>query len=150
MDKMDSYVMGIDLGSQSIRVGIFDNRGRHIDGASKEYETIFPEVGWAEQNPDNWWDALKHILSNITKNIDVSRIKGIAACATSSTVIAVDEKGEPLTNALMWMDIRSKSQAARINSQKHEILKLCGGEVSAEWMVPKALWIKEERNEIYK
>src|SRR5665647_1701705 len=101
MDKMDSYVMGIDLGSQSVRVGIFDNRGRCIVGASKEYETIFPEVGWAEQNPNDWWKALKYILSNITKNIEVSRIKGIVACATSSTVIAVDDKGEPLMNALM-------------------------------------------------
>ncbi len=150
MDKSDYYVMGIDLGTQSARVGIFDNHGRYISGASKEYDTIFPEVGWAEQNPNDWWEALKYVLSEIAKEVEVSMVKGIVACATSSTVVAVNEKGEALMNALMWMDIRSKSQAARINSQKHKILKLCGGEVSAEWMVPKALWIKEEKNEIYK
>lgn len=150
MGNSDFYIMGIDLGSQSVRVGIFDNKGRYIISDSKKYDTIIPVIGWAEQVPDQWWRSLKDVLFSITKKIEAYKIKGIVACATSTTAVVVDEKCKPLMNAIMWMDTRCKKQAAIINSQNHEILKLCGGKVSVEWMVPKALWIKEERNEVYK
>lgn len=150
MDSTDYQVMGIDFGTQSVRVGIYDRKGKYIAGGDQNYSISFPKVGWAEQDPNEWWTALKNLLKRVLDGIEVKKIKGIAVCGTSSTVVPVDQSGDPMMNAIMWMDTRNSGQVKRINDQKHEILKLCGGEVSSEWMVPKALWIKEEMNEMYK
>lgn len=55
----DSYLLGIDGGTESLRVGIFDVDGRCITFASEPYLVYFPQPGLAEQNPENWWEAFK-------------------------------------------------------------------------------------------
>ena len=52
------FVLGIDAGTGSIRVGIFDAKGRPVSFSNEEYATQDPEPGWAEQDPDEWWSAL--------------------------------------------------------------------------------------------
>lgn len=149
MNKNNLLVMGVDFGTQSVRVGIYNCFGKLIISESNGYNTIFPEIGWAEQDPNEWWSAFKNLLSKIIKKVESKNIKGLVICGTSSTVLAVDESGIPLMNAILWMDTRSKTYAEKINKKQHPILKLCGGEVSPEWMVPKSLWIKEEKNNLY-
>ena len=69
----------------------------------------------------------------------------------SSTVLAIDERGRQLRPAIMWMDVRSSEQADRIAGTNNDALKYNGyGAVSAEWGLPKALWIKENEPEVYK
>ena len=77
-------------------------------------------------------------------------IAGIGTDCTSCTVVAMDENFEPLRPAIIWMDVRAASQAARIAQSSHPALKYNGfGNVSAEWMPCKALWLKEKEPEIY-
>ncbi|HXV43691.1 MAG TPA: FGGY family carbohydrate kinase, partial [Anaerolineae bacterium] len=52
------YVIGIDFGTESVRVGIFDQAGQPVAFASQEYPLYHPHPGWAEQKPDEWWAAL--------------------------------------------------------------------------------------------
>ena len=55
---MEAYFMGIDTGTQGVRIGISDTRGKLIFEKEQKWETEFPKVGWAEQNPLNWWEAV--------------------------------------------------------------------------------------------
>src|ERR671917_1190962 len=52
------YLIGIDGGTESVRVGIFDREGAPVVFSSEEYATEHPRPGWAEQNPDEWWSGL--------------------------------------------------------------------------------------------
>ena len=52
------FVMGIDFGTESCRVAIFDLEGHPISFAATPYKTHYPRPGWAEQSPDDWWNAL--------------------------------------------------------------------------------------------
>ena len=52
------YVIGIDFGTESARVGIFDQTGHPVAFASQTYPLYHPHPGWAEQKPDEWWAAL--------------------------------------------------------------------------------------------
>ena len=78
--------------------------------------------------------------------VPAEEIAGISVDAMSSTVLAIDDKGRHLRPAIMWMDVRSSDQAGRIAGTHNDALKYNGyGPVSAEWGLPKALWIKDER-----
>ena len=149
---MEAYFMGIDTGTQGVRIGISDTRGKLIFEKEQKWETEFPKVGWAEQNPLNWWEAVNGIFEQIAHTLDSEirqNIKACCVCATSTTAIPVDQEGRPLMNAMMWMDARSRKEMKEINDTGHPVLDYCGKETSFEWMIPKALWIKRNRTDIY-
>ncbi len=150
--KSGPYFIGIDGGTESVRVGIFDQEGIPVGFASHTYALRHPHPGWAEQDPDEWWSALvaavKAVMSE--NNIAPEAIAGISLDATTCTVVAVDEQNRILRPAILWMDVRAASQARRIAETGDPALKYNGfANVSAEWMPCKALWLKENEPEIY-
>lgn len=149
---MESYFMGIDTGTQGVRIAVSDETGKLLFEHEKKWETSFPQVGWAEQNPSDWWNAICGIFQEAEQSLGrekMGRIRAGCVCATSSTVFPVDADGEPMRNALMWMDARSREEMDAINAAGHPVLDYCGGETSFEWMIPKALWLKRHEPEIY-
>lgn len=147
------YVIGIDFGTESVRVGIFDLGGHPAVFASEPYPLHHPYPGWAEQSPGDWWAALvKATRTALAESgIPKEEIVGLGADCTSCTVLAMDDDGRPLRPAIIWMDVRAADQARRIAASGHPALKYNGyGNVSAEWMPCKALWLKENEPNIYR
>ena len=144
--------LGADFGTQGVRVGLADMKGRLLETKEIKYPINYPEPGQAIQNSDDWWrgfkEALNEVLATLT-SAEKKNIKTISICATSSTTVPVDEEGNALDYAMMWMDIRAKDVAKRINETNHPVLGYCGDAVSPEWFIPKLLWIKENKREIY-
>jgi len=153
MGRDINYFLAFDFGTESVRGAIFDENGKLIYTASENYKTYYPKPGWAEQNPDEWWDSFLLLTKMIVKNskISMSSIPAIAVDTTSCTVLALDKDFRPLRNAIIWMDVRAFNQAEKIAKVDSDSLKYNGyGRVSAEWMPCKALWLKENEPEIYK
>ena len=147
-----TYLMGIDLGTEGVRVGIFDREGAPAGFSSSAYETHHPRAGWAEQDPDQWWSALKQAVPAALSDGDVraKEIAGLSVDATSSTVLAVDADGRPLRPAILWMDVRASAQAERVTAADHAALKYSGhADVSAEFGLPKALWLRDHEPDTY-
>ncbi|UCF91528.1 MAG: hypothetical protein JSW39_25195 [Desulfobacterales bacterium] len=150
MMNADPLLMGIDVGTQAGRVGIFNARGDLLAMAAAPYATTYPMPGWAEQNPLDWWQAICRCARAVLKQIpNPGQVRAVAVCATSSTVLAVDATGRPLGNAILWMDSRAGKETRDINATQHTVLKYSGGEVAVEWMAPKRLWLKRNRQDIY-
>jgi FGGY-family pentulose kinase len=146
------YLMGIDYGTGGVRVGIFDREGTPKGFHAVEFATHHPRPGLAEQDPDEWWSSLVEAVPMALQEGDVSpeEIAGISVDATSATVLAVDADGRPLRPGILWMDVRASDQAERIAQTGDPALKYSGfGAVSAEWGMPKALWIKANEPELY-
>lgn len=149
---MPKLFLGIDTGTQGVRTAVCDMTGRVLVSAERKWDTSYPHLGWAEQEPSMWWENITAALEECLRSLTPDQRKEIAAgavCATSSTVIPVKEDGTPLLPALMWMDARSKEEMKAINATGHEMLSACGGAVSFEWLVPKTLWIKNKRPDVY-
>jgi sugar (pentulose or hexulose) kinase len=147
------YLLGIDFGTGGARVGIFDPEGTPVVFTEREFKLNHPRPGWAEQDPDEWWSSLVGAVKAAMKEggVPAQEIAGISVDAMSSTVLAIDDKGRHLRPAILWMDVRSSEQADRIAGTHNDALKYNGyGPVSAEWGLPKALWIKENEPEVYK
>lgn len=149
---MKKYLLGIDVGTQSTRVGIFNFMGKSLAFASKSYETYYPHASWAEQKPMDWWKGIRVCTYEIIKKAGISpdEIAGISIDTFSCTVLPVSKEGSPLYNALIWMDIRSVKEAEELMSTGHKYLKYAGDWISPEWMLPKALWFKRNKPDIYK
>ncbi|UCD78910.1 MAG: hypothetical protein JSW26_26495 [Desulfobacterales bacterium] len=152
MSAGEDYVIGIDGGTESIRVALFDLNGNIIATDHEPYQTYFPQPGRAEQDPEEWWRSLcaaTNRLLNETK-IPPESIKGIGLDATCCTVVLLDQNMQPLRRALLWMDVRASQEAKFIADSGHPALKYNGfGNVSAEWMPCKALWVKRHEPAVY-
>lgn len=139
------YYMGIDGGTGSVRVMVYDGKGNNLGGQVVPYGVYHPRSGWAEQDPDEWWEALKAAVQGALKNsgVDPKDIKAVTADATTSTVVLLDKDKKPVRRAIMWMDVRAADQAARIYASGHPMIKYYMSGVPAESLVPKCLWLKE-------
>ena len=152
MGGRSAYFLAFDFGTESVRGGIFDIEGKLVATEYKTYPTYFPNPGWAEQNPNEWWQSFIEVSRKLVNNqlIKKEEIKAISVDTTSCTVLALDKRFNPLRNAIIWMDVRASNQAERIEEVSSDSLKYNGfGNVSAEWMPCKALWIKENEPEVY-
>jgi FGGY-family pentulose kinase len=148
------YVIGVDYGTESCRAGVFDLDGRLLAAKSTAYRLTHPRPGWAEQSPDEWWDAFVTSVSGALAESGVGRdaIAGISVDATTCTVVALDGQGRPMRDAIMWMDVRASDQAERIGQSTNPARKYNGGgksPVSAEWLPSKLLWLKEREADTY-
>lgn len=148
--ECSDLVMGIDVGTESLRVGVFNLLGELVSSAVNDYPSHYPYVGWAEQEPRHWWQALVKSIREACQGLDVERVRALTLCATSSTVLAMDDSGNPLGPAIMWMDSRATREAEEINLKPDQILQYSGGQVSVEWMIPKVLWLRNHRPEMYR
>ena len=152
-ERMKNLFMGIDTGTQGVRVGIVNEEGVVLASCEKKWDTLFPQLKWAEQDPIKWWDNIKSAIEDCLKQLSAEQrdwIISCAVCATASTAVPVKIDGTPLANAIMWMDARSQGEMELINQTQNPALHYCGGQVSFEWLIPKVLWIKKNEPEIYK
>jgi FGGY-family pentulose kinase len=137
-------VLGIDAGTTGLRAGLFDLQGQPLGFCDQGYQTFYPRPGRAEQRPADWWNALVQAVRGclVASKVAPHDVIGLAIDAPCDILLA-DQHGVPLTQSLMWMDLRANAQA-RILTETHDaVLRYCGEDVPAEWPVPKALWLKE-------
>jgi ribulokinase len=150
--KSGPYMIGLDGGTEGLRVGIFDLDGNPLVFVRNAYETNFVRPGWAEQNPEHWWKAavlgIRRAMSNI--GAESSDIASICVGATSCTVVCLDDSGNVLRPAIIWMDVRAEEEARIVADSGSPALLLSGKvHASAEWLPSKALWLFRNQPEIF-
>ncbi len=141
------YVLGLDVGTQSLRAAIIALDGTTVAFGVEPIETTYPQPAWAEQDPNQWWEAARIAVGKALKqgSIAPESIAAIGMDCTACTVVASTINGQALRPALLWMDQRSSKEADDLGATRDPILKYVSGKLSPEWMLPKALWLK--RNE---
>ncbi len=149
-----AYLIGVDGGTESLRAIVFDLDGRPKGSHASAYQTQFPKPSWAEQDPQDWWRCLGEAARGAVRNAGVpaDEIIALAADTTCCSVVAVDAAGNPLRPAMIWMDVRSAAEAAEVAASGDPALRINSagtGPVSAEWMIPKSLWMKRNQPELF-
>lgn len=145
-----AYFLTADGGTESLRARIYDLSGQCLGQKAVAYETKFSAGARAEQDPEDWWQALVAATAGAVADagIDAAQIEAMCFATTCCTVVALDAAGHALRPALLWMDVRAHAEADAVLATGDAALSINGagqGPVSAEWMIPKALWLK--RNE---
>lgn len=149
-----SHFLTADGGTESLRVRIYDLDGNCVASHAEPYETKFLAGARAEQNAEDWWSSLVKATQICLKEANLSgdAIDTMTYATTCCTVVALDKNGAPLRPALMWMDVRANKEAEAVleTGDPRLVLNSNGqGPVSAEWMIPKALWLKQNEPQIF-
>ncbi len=151
---MNSIIMCIDLGTTGCRTGIFNEKGEQLSQAYQEYRSIYLSPGWIEHDPATWLKAVQKTVREamISLNIDLKNLCAISVTSQRSTFIPVDKKGKHLDNAILWQDKRAIEEARHlINSYGLEkIYNITGLRVDPYFALPKILWLKKNKEEVYK
>lgn len=149
---MADYLLGIDIGTSSCKVAVFDINGNVITSQTKNYQTYYPQSNYVEQDVNDWWNAISKCIKNITSQINAKDIKAIGVDGQSWSCIPIDKNGKVLHNNPIWMDNRSADICERISAEigEEKIVKLSGNPFKACYTTPKILWFKENKPEVYK
>jgi xylulokinase len=151
--RVKKYLLGIDIGTSTCKVAIFNRQGEVIASQMGDYQVYYPKPGYVEQNPEEWWEAIyKTINATLLKaGIDNEDIAGIGVDGQSWSAIAIDENGKVLTNTPIWMDTRANDICGRLNKEIGEdaIFNLAGNSLQASYTTAKILWYKENLPQVY-
>jgi ribulose-phosphate 3-epimerase len=163
-------VIGVDGGTESIRACCFDAQTGRVLGKScaSHYATYHPEPSWAEQDTQDWWNGMGIAVRGAVESLSQTKpedegdddlsyeICSICVDTTCCTVVALDQDNQPLRHnrCILWMDARSAPQTKEMmeTCQGDPALRVnCGGEgpISAEWFIPKSLWIRQREPQVW-
>ncbi|MBI4427669.1 MAG: FGGY-family carbohydrate kinase [Ignavibacteriales bacterium] len=146
------FVIGVDVGTGSVRAGVFDLNGSMAASSTKDIQIWKPQEFFVEQSSDDIWAAtslaIREALGSGT--INPQSVIGISFDATCSLValaeddkpISVSPTGSSEQNIIVWMDHRAVHEAEEINATRHRMLRFVGKKVSPEMEPPKLLWLK--------
>ena len=151
---MTRYLLGIDLGTTSLKVSLFQDTGGLIASKSSEYPILTPKVAFAEQDPNEWWQGFLSVSQFMSREYpeEVENVAGIGLCGQMHTQVYLDENEQILRPAITWMDQRSGPIVAKINSNpytKQMIFEETSNVASTTYSAPQIKWVIENQPEIW-
>jgi len=143
------YIMALDQGTTSSRAVIFDNQGKVVSMAAKEFRQIYPRPGWVEHDPMEIWDsqvkAARQALDSV--NLSPQQIAAIGVTNQRETTLIWDrESGQPVYNAIVWQCRRTAPACSKIKKTKfaQKIRKKTGLVIDAYFSATKVQWILDQ------
>lgn len=143
------YYIGIDLGTSSVKLLVMDAKGEIVYRCSREYPLYFPKQGYAEQNPQDWWEAVFNGLQEIVAHVDPQMIRGISFGGQMHGLVMLDESDQVIRPAILWNDGRAKEESEYLNEVigKGTLARYCANISFAGFTAPKLLWVKKHELE---
>ncbi|HLA45168.1 MAG TPA: FGGY family carbohydrate kinase, partial [Aggregatilineales bacterium] len=132
--------LGIDLGTQSVKVILVDESGRVIRTAKEKYPIHRPQPDHVEQNPDEWWGATINAVQSATRHY-TDQIKGIGVAGQMHGVVLLDKAHQPLRPAIIWMDQRSSVEVQQRTAA--EWLEMAYNPLTPGMTLASLLWLKK-------
>jgi ribulose kinase len=145
-----TFVLNFDLGTGGVRAGVYDvERKTMLSLSEASYATTYPRAGWAEQKPEDWWNALLRAGREAVAGCGSSEIAAVCVSTTASSVVVCDKNSTPLYPAILWMDCRASEEARATEAVDHPVMDYSGGVDAVEWLVPKAMWLAANEPDIF-
>ena len=145
---MNTYI-GIDLGTSAVKILLVDEQGRIINTVSKSYPISYPEPGWSEQNPADWWGACLIGLEELLEGQDKTSVRGIGVAGQMHGLVILDEEDCEIRDCILWNDGRTAEETEWLNTQigKKRLSELTANIAFAGFTAPKLLWLKKHEPE---
>ena len=149
---MNEYVLGVDIGSGSVKLTLLSRLGKIAGTAGCEYPTFYPHVGWCEQEPEDWCKAFRTALRTLLNEtgITASQIKALAPDAATHTAVLMDANHNIIRRAILWTDQRCKKVVQWLKEHCLETVeKQCLNTPTTVWTLPQFMWLRENEPEIW-
>ena len=141
-------LLGIDFGTTSVKAVLFDEKLREIASSTEDY-TVKTSGNIVELEPLRYWSLLKNALANVEKS---AKVDALAIDTQCETLILTDENGEPVRDAIVWLDNRAEEEARIIEEHfgRKKVYEVTGQpEITATWPASKLLWVKRNEPQVW-
>ncbi len=148
-----AYLLGIDIGTSGTKTVLFDEMGNTVASALGEYPLYQPNIGWAEQDPEDWWNAVcltvREVLSK--SGINAAEVKGIGLSGQMHGAVLLDREYKVLRKAIIWCDQRSAAECEQITSLigKERLIEITANPALTGFTASKVMWVKNNEPEIF-
>ena len=146
--------LGIDLGTTGLKSLLVREDGAICGSGYREYPISIPAPGYAEQDPENWWTALRESLAEALSRsgADASEIAGIGFSGQMHGAVLVDGDGAPLHPAIIWCDQRSAAQVQMIRERVglEQLGRWTQNPVGVGFQIGSLLWVREHLPDVYR
>ncbi|MFC4652322.1 xylulokinase [Lactococcus nasutitermitis] len=146
------YVLGIDLGTSSLKGILMTSDGNVVLTKSASYGIDNPKQGFSEQRPEIWTNALEKVLTELSKNVTDfgTALAGISFSGQMHSLVVLDENNLPVYPAILWNDVRTSAQCKEImDKMGSRLLEITGNIALEGFTLPKILWLQENEPEVW-
>jgi xylulokinase len=148
-----SYLLGIDIGTSGTKTVLFDEAGQAIASSLKEYPMYQPSVGWAEQDPEDWWVATCTSIREVIEksNVKPEEIKGVGLSGQMHGAVLLDADHKVLRRAIIWCDQRSAAECEQITGLigKERLVEITANPALTGFTAAKVMWVKNNEPQIF-
>ena len=147
------YFLGLDIGTSGTKALLIDESCRPVASASREYPLIIPRPLWAEQNPEDWWDAVVATTRDVLvkAGIDGSSVAGIGLSGQMHGSVFLDSAGLVLRTAILWCDQRTQAECDWLTERigPENLARTIGNPVLTGFTAPKIIWLRNHEPDVY-
>lgn len=145
-------LLGLDVGTSGCKAVLIESDGAVKAEAITEYAMQIPRPGWAEQNPEDWWQATIASVRRVLASAGGETIVGIGLTGQMHGLVLLDENGNVLRPCIMWNDQRTAVQCAEIEQKvgRAKLIELAGKPALTGFTAGKILWVREQEPEVYR
>ena len=146
-------LLGIDIGTSATKTVLFDLNGNALASHTIAYPMHCPRSGWAEQNPEDWWnaaaDGIRAVLSE--SGVRAGEVRGVGLSGQMNGHVMTDRDGRVLRPAILWGDLRATAEVEETERRvgRRRIVELTGNRAIPGLGAAKILWVKNNQPEIY-
>ena len=134
-------VLGIDLGTSSVKVVLADLGGTVLSRATVPYAVRRPEPDWAETDPAQWWQAVCHAVGRLRAEPDWVAPSGIGLSGQMHGVVLCTDSGAPVRPALLWSDARATAELETYRALPDLLRTALGNPLSPGMAGPQLAWL---------
>jgi len=143
-----TLLAGLDVGTSSVKGLLVADDGEIVARAEVAHALATPRPGWAEQDPQDWWDGAQAVLEQLRR---AGPIAGIGLTGQMHGLVALDAAGRVLRPAMLWNDQRTAAECAEIEARIgfDELVALTGNRALPGFTAPKLLWLARHEPDVY-
>lgn len=145
-------LLGIDLGTSSVKALLLDTTGRVIGIEAEEYSILRPRPGYAEQDPEEWWEATCRAVRGVVKRAELHsfHIVGIGLSGQMHGMVLVDGSCSAVRNAIIWADQRSSAECELLRSLvgKSKLGQITGSDIAPGFAAASVLWMRGHERDV--
>jgi xylulokinase len=147
------YLLGIDVGTSATKTVLFDENCQVIASASEEYPLYQPQNGWAEQNPEDWYQATVHTIQSVlTKaKVPAADVKGIGLSGQMHGLVMLDAANQVIRPAIIWCDQRTAKECEEITQRvgADRLMEITANPALTGFTASKIIWVRNNEPENY-
>ena len=138
--------IGVDLGTSAVKLLLMDAEGKIQKVVSREYPLYFPNPGWSEQNPEDWYAKTIEGLKELLLDCDKEKVAGISFGGQMHGLVILDDKDEVIRPAILWNDGRTQEECDYLNNVigKEKLSRYTANISFTGFTAPKILWVKNK------